>query len=89
MTNTKKVNVKNKKIHLQNVKKRSELKKYLKKINNLISKKEINLAQERYKEITSKLDNYAGKKIIHKNKAARYKKKLNSKILKVLQSSQT
>lgn len=87
MTSTKKVNIKNKKIRLQNVRKRSELKTHLKKISILIEKKEKNLAQEKYKEITSKLDNYAGKKIIHKNKAARHKRKLNLKLKKILQSN--
>jgi small subunit ribosomal protein S20 len=87
MTSIKKINIKNKKIHLQNIKKKSELKTYLKKINTLIIKNEKNLVKEKYREITSKLDNYAGKKIIHKNKAARHKIKLNIKIKKMLLSN--
>lgn len=71
---------KNKKIYLQNKTKVSELKTYLKKIKQLIVNKETELATAQYKIVMSKIDKCATKNLIHKNKASRYKKRLNKKL---------
>ena len=59
---------------------RSMTRTYLKKINAAVESKDKELAQATYKQTVSILDNMANKGVIHKNKAARHKQRLNAKI---------
>ena len=53
---------------------------YVKKVKTAIEGKEKTLANEALKTAASILDKMVSKGIIHKNKAARHKQRLNSKI---------
>ena len=59
---------------------RSMLRTYLKKTDAAIQSGEIEAAQAAYVKVVPMLDCVADKGIIHKNKAARHKSRLNTKI---------
>ena len=59
---------------------RSMLRTYLKKTDAAIQSGKIEAAQAAYNEVVPMLDCVADKGIIHKNKAARHKSRLNTKI---------
>ena len=64
----------------QNASRRSMMRAYLKKIVNAIEAKDKAAASEAYKTAVPILDRMAGKGLIHKNKAARHKSRLNAQI---------
>ncbi len=59
---------------------RSMLRTYLKKTDAAIQSGKIEAAQAAYNELVPMLDCIADKGVIHKNKAARHKSRLNTKI---------
>jgi|TARA_B100001093_G_C26627032_1_gene927170 small subunit ribosomal protein S20 len=59
---------------------RSMLRTYLKKTDAAIESGKVEVAKIAFNEVVPMLDNIANKGIIHKNKAARHKSRLNKKI---------
>jgi len=59
---------------------RSMVRTYIKKVLAAISKKDHDLATKAYNEAVPVIDRMADKGIIHKNKAARHKSRLNASI---------
>ena len=53
---------------------------YLKRVNAAIQKKDKKVAEQAYSVSMPIIDRMADKGLIHKNKAARHKSRLNSKI---------
>ena len=80
MTNLKKnINQSNKKKE-HNCKLKSEAKTYIKKVIKAIKEKNQINANKEFSIVSSKLDKLSKKNIIHKNTAARQKKRINKKI---------
>ena len=80
MTNLKKnINQSNKKKE-HNYKLKSEAKTYIKKVIKAIKEKNQINANKEFSIVSSKLDKLSKKNIIHKNTAARQKKRINKKI---------
>jgi small subunit ribosomal protein S20 len=63
-----------------NASQRSMLRTYLKRVVAAIDAGDAGAATEAYKSATPIIDRMAGKGLIHKNKAARHKARLNAKI---------
>lgn len=63
-----------------NVAMRSMMRTYLKKTVAAIASKEVAKAEEAYKTAVKVVDKMVTKGIIHKNKAARHKSRLNAQI---------
>ncbi len=63
-----------------NMAQRSSLRTAIKKVVNAIAAGDKKAATVAYKEATPTIDSMADKKIIHKNKAARHKSRLNEHI---------
>jgi small subunit ribosomal protein S20 len=63
-----------------NMAQRSNLRTYVKKIIKAIEAKDKNLAQDAFKTAQPIIDRMANKRIIHRNKAARIKSRLNAHI---------
>ena len=59
---------------------RSMLRTYMKRVVNAIAAGDANAATEAYKTATPIIDRMAGKGLIHKNKAARHKSRMNARI---------
>lgn len=59
---------------------RSMVRTYIKKVVNAIDAKDAEAAKTAYAEAVPVIDRMADKGIIHKNKAARHKSRLNSRI---------
>lgn len=59
---------------------RSEFRTAIKKVRKAIAAGDQAAAQQLYQEATSVVDRIADKKIVHKNKAARHKSRLNAQI---------
>lgn len=59
---------------------RSKLRTSIKRVRQAIERKQGPEAQEAFQHMQSFIDHMAGKGFIHPNKAARHKKRLNSKI---------
>lgn len=59
---------------------RSMFRTFLKKVLAAVEAGDKNQAQEAYKDAVSIIDKTAGKGLIHKNKAARYKSRLNTRV---------
>ena len=70
----------NQKHRLHNASERSMMRTALKKVNAAIETKDKTVASESFKSVMSVLDKMASKGLIHKNKAARHKLRLNAKI---------
>lgn len=70
----------------RNTSKKSAIKTATKKFKNALEAKELELATELLKEVTSLLDSAAQDNIIHKNKAARDKAKFSSALQKATNS---
>lgn len=70
----------NNKHRLQNASQRSMMRTAMKKVTAAIEAKDKTAASESFKAATSALDKMASKGLIHKNKAARHKHRLNAKI---------
>lgn len=64
----------------RNVSDRSMMRTYIKKVVNTIQTGNLEQAQAAYKEAVPIIDHMATKGIIHKNKAARHKSRLNTRI---------
>jgi len=59
---------------------RSRMRTYVKKVRRAIEAGDKEAAQAAYREAVSVLDSTANKGLIHKNKAARHKSRLNAQI---------
>ncbi len=68
------------KLRLHNASQRSFLRTQIKKVINAIEAKDKSAAETAYKEAVPVIDAMVGKGIIHKNKAARHKSRLNSHV---------
>lgn len=66
-----------------NVSQRSELRSRIKKVVRAIGANDKAAAQAAYREATPIIDRMVGKKIIHRNAAARYKSRLSTRIRKL------
>ncbi len=64
----------------RNVGQRSEMRTYLKQVTKAIEEGNAALAATLYKKAVSSVDMLAAKGLIHKNKAARHKSRLNARI---------
>ena len=64
----------------QNAGHRSMMRTYTKKILKALTAGDKEAAQEAYKQAVPVIDRTANKGLIHKNKAARYKSRLNTQI---------
>lgn len=64
----------------QNASQRSMVRTFIKKVNAAIEQKSYELATEAYNKAVPVIDRMADKGIIHKNKAARHKSRLNTAI---------
>lgn len=65
---------------LANTSMRSEMRTYLKQVLKAIQQGDKGLAATFYKKAASMVDRLVNKGIIHKNKAARHKSRLNTRI---------
>jgi small subunit ribosomal protein S20 len=63
-----------------NASQRSMLRTYLKRVEGALATGDAGAASEAYKTATPIIDRMAGKGLIHKNKAARHKARLNARI---------
>jgi small subunit ribosomal protein S20 len=70
----------NDKHRAHNASQRSMMRTYLKRVDAAIVAKDKAVATEAFQKTTSVLDSMVTKGLIHKNKAARHKHRLNSKI---------
>lgn len=64
----------------RNAGQRTELRSRIKKVRSAIVAKDKPAAQQAFREAASVIDRLAGKGLIHKNAAARYKKGLNQQL---------
>jgi len=69
-----------KKRHQHNASQRSMLRTYIKKVIKAIRTGDKDIASQTYKEAVPVIDRMANKGLIHKNKAARHKSRLNTHI---------
>jgi small subunit ribosomal protein S20 len=70
----------NDKHRAHNASQRSMMRTYLKRVDAAIVAQDKAAANDALKQATSTLDTMAAKGLIHKNKAARHKSRLNNKI---------
>lgn len=59
---------------------RSQLRTYIKNVRVAVERKDKEAAQHAFREAMSVIDKVAGKGIIHKTAAARYKSRLNARV---------
>jgi len=59
---------------------RSKMRTFIKKVVNAIKSGDRKAAESAYKDAVPLIDSSAGKNIIHANKAARHKSRLNARI---------
>ena len=71
----------NEKARRHNASFRSMVRTYIKKVDAAIKEKDYDKATTAYKNAVPVIDRMADKGILHKNKAARHKSRLNSAIL--------
>ena len=64
----------------RNASQRSAMRTAVKKVVYALDAKDLEAAREAYKKAVPILDRMAGKGLIHRNKAARYKSRLNNHI---------
>lgn len=64
----------------RNAAQRTELRSQIKKVRSAIATKDKAAAQQAFREAVSVIDRMAGKGLVHKNAAARYKSGLNQQI---------
>ena len=65
---------------LHNKSQRSMMRRYMKRVINAIAKGDRDEARQAYQEAVPVIDRMSNKGIIHKNKAARHKSRLNAQI---------
>ena len=70
----------NQKLREHNVSARSRLRTYIKKVLKAVESGDSAAAKEAYSEAQPVIDKASGKGLIHKNKAARIKSRLNTRI---------
>ena len=63
-----------------NMSQRSKMRTYIKKMRAALVAGEVEPAQASYRKMTSEVDRMVSKGIIHANKAARYKHRLNTQL---------
>lgn len=68
----------NDKRRVQNASQRSMLRTYLKKVYTTLETKDLEAAKKAFNEAMPVIDRMADKGLIHKNKAARHKSRLNA-----------
>ena len=78
--------VQNEKCRLHNTSLRSKFRTYIKKVLVAIAGRDQSAANAAYKEALPVIDGMVNKGIIHKNKAARHKSRLNQKIKDLAQA---
>ncbi len=66
--------------HQHNAAMRSKMRTFIKKVVNAIKSGDRKAAESAYKDAVPLIDSSAGKNIIHANKAARHKSRLNARI---------
>lgn len=66
--------------NLQNASNRSMLRTYIKKVVSAIEKRDRDQAVTAYRDATPVIDQMVNKGLIHRNKAARHKQRLNAQI---------
>jgi len=64
----------------RNTAQRSALRTAIKKVAKALESKDKTGAQQAFREACAAIDHYAGKGLIHKNKAARHKSSLNNRV---------
>ena len=64
----------------QTASQRSMVRTYIKRVNAAVDSKDYDAASEAYKQAVPVIDRMADKGIIHKNKAARLKSRLNTSV---------
>lgn len=69
-----------------NMSQRSSMRTAVKQFIKNIEANDLDQAKQQSNDVFSKIDNMAGKKLIHANKAARLKKRLNLKLKKASQA---
>ena len=67
---------------IHNMSRRSEMRTYLKQVVKAVEANDLDLAKTIYLKASSTVDKLANKGLIHKNKAARHKSRLNALIKK-------
>ena len=77
----------NEKKRLHNASRRSEMRTYFKRVLKAISQGNQELAQSEYRLASSIVDRLATQGLIHKNKAARHKSRLNLRLKKMILSA--
>jgi len=70
----------NEKHRQQNTGQRSTMRTYLKRVTKALAESKAELAQAGYRAMVSQVDKLVSKGLIHKNKAARHKSRLNAHI---------
>ncbi|MFS8652618.1 MAG: 30S ribosomal protein S20 [Caldibacillus sp.] len=73
----------NEKRRLRNKAKKSEMRTYMKKVEQAVLNNDLETAKETLKIAVRKIDKAASKGIIHKNTANRYKSRLYQKVNKL------
>lgn len=71
----------------RNASKRSEMRTYLKQVTKTADEGNESVAKTLYKKAASMVDRLASSGVIHKNKAARHKSRLNARIKKASQAA--
>ncbi len=64
----------------RNTGQRTELRTRIKKVRTAVAAKDKSAAQQAFREAASIIDRLAGKGLVHKNTAARYKSSLNQQL---------
>ncbi|CAL4319842.1 30S ribosomal protein S20 [Buchnera aphidicola] len=82
LKSSKKDSITSKKRRIFNMSRRSIIKTFIKKVHSAIISKKKEEIEISFKNMQSVVDKYSNKGIIHKNKAARLKLRLNNKIKK-------
>lgn len=70
----------NEKRRVQNASQRSMMRTYIKKVTNAAAAGDKKQAEEAYKAAAPMIDRMADKDLLHKNKAARLKSRLNKQV---------
>ena len=65
---------------LRNLSQKSEMRTAYKKVTKALANKELDVARTAFKEAVKEIDILAGRNVIHPNRAARLKSRLNAKI---------
>jgi len=68
---------------------RSRMRTHIKKVLKALKEGDLEAAREHYRTAVPYIDSLAGKGLIHKNKAARHKSRLNAHIRKLAEQQQS